>query len=72
MASTAHEDAMQRLEARLVEQDRCGARYSAARGTSSEMCEYARLRAASARVAAADTSLHSIDDERPASEAPRS
>ena len=52
MAHTAHEDAVQRLEVGLLEQDRCSERYDAAIGTSSEQSAYAQLRAAGARVAA--------------------
>lgn len=57
-AHTAHEDAVQRLEAGLLEQDRLGDRYAAAIGTSSEMSAYEGLRAASARVAAHESWLH--------------
>jgi hypothetical protein len=62
-AHTAHEDAVQRLEAGLLEQDRCSERYDAAIGTSSELSAYARLRAAGARVAAHENWLHWVDDE---------
>jgi len=63
MANTAHEDAVQRLQAGLLEQDRCSERYGAAIGTSGEMSAYARLRAAGVRVAAHETWLHWVDDE---------
>jgi hypothetical protein len=64
MASTTHDDAVQRLEAGLLEQDRLSERYDGAIGTSSEMSAYARLREAGARVAAHETWLHWVDDER--------
>ena len=57
MASTPHDDAVRRLEARLLEQDRCSERYDGAIGTSSEASAYARLRAAGTRVAAHKSSL---------------
>ena len=63
MTHTAHQDAVQRLEAGLIEQDRCSERYDAAIGTSSEASAYAGLRAAGARVAAHETWLHWVDDE---------
>jgi hypothetical protein len=63
MAHTAHEDAVQRLEAGLREQDRCSERYDGAIGTSSEASAYAGLRAAGARVAAHETWLHWVEDE---------
>jgi hypothetical protein len=62
-AHAAHDDAMQRLEAGLLEQDRCSERYDAAIGTSSEVSAYARLRAAGARVAAQENWLLWVDDE---------
>ena len=62
-AHAAHDDAVQRLEAGLLDQDRCGDRYDAAIGTSSELSAYARLRAAGARVAAHDNWLRWVDDE---------
>jgi hypothetical protein len=64
MVRTPHDDAVQRLEAGLLEQDRLSERYDAAIGTSSEMSAYARLREAGARVAAHETWLHWVDDER--------
>ena len=63
MASTPHDDAVQRLEAGLLEQDRCSERYDGAIGTSSEGSAYERLRAAGARVAAHETWLHRVDDD---------
>jgi hypothetical protein len=63
MTPTAHEDAVQRLETGLLEQDRCSERYDAAIGTTSEVSAYTRLRAAGARVAADETRLHRVDDE---------
>ena len=63
MSSALREDAVQRLEAGLREQDRLGDRYAAAIGTSSEIGAYERLRAAGARVAAHETWLHWVDDE---------
>lgn len=63
MEHTARQNAVQRLEAGLLEQDRCSDRYDAAIGTSSEASAYARLRAAGARVAAHEAWLHSVDDE---------
>ena len=63
MSNARHEDAVQRLEAGLREQDRLGDRYAAAIGTSSEISAYERLRAAGARVAAHETWLHWVDDE---------
>ena len=63
MSSALREDAVQRLEAGLREQDRLGDRFAAAIGTSSEIGAYERLRAAGARVAAHETWLHWVDDE---------
>lgn len=63
MASDAHDDAVQRLDVALVEQDRLGERYSAAIGTSSEFGAYARLRGASDEVAERDAWLKQIDDD---------
>jgi len=63
MSSALREDAVQRLEAGLREQDRLGDRFAAAIGTSSEIGMYERLRAAGARVAAHETWLHWVDDE---------
>ena len=63
MASTPRDDAVEQLEAGLLEQDRCSERYDAAIGTSSEGSAYAQLRAAGARVAAHETWLHRVDDE---------
>jgi hypothetical protein len=64
MAGTAHDDAVQRLESGLLEQDRFSERYHAAIGTSSEMSAYARLREAGAHVAAHETWVHWVDDDR--------
>jgi hypothetical protein len=63
MTSAVHEHAVRQLEAGLREQDRCGDRYAAAIGTSSEIGAYERLRSAGARVAAHETWLHWVDDE---------
>ena len=62
MTSAVHDDAVRQLEAGLRDQDRCGDRYAAAIGTSSEMGAYERLRAAGTRVAAHETWLHWVDD----------
>jgi hypothetical protein len=64
MTSAAHEEAVDRLEDGLREQDRLGESYDAAIGTSSEMGAYERLRAAGTRVAAHETYLHWVDDDR--------
>jgi len=63
MTSAVHENAVRQLEAGLRDQDRCGERYVAAIGTSSEIGAYERLREAGARVAAHETWLHWVDDE---------
>jgi hypothetical protein len=63
MVRTPHEDAVQRLEAGLLKQERCSDLFDAAIGTSSEMGAYARLRAAGVRVAAQEHWLHWVDDE---------
>ena len=51
-ASQEREDAVQRLDAALVEQTRLGERLDAAVGTSTELRAYARLQAAGEQVAA--------------------
>jgi hypothetical protein len=63
MTSAVHDDAVRRLEAGLLEQDRIGDRYVAAIGTAGEIGAYTRLRAAGARVAAHETWLRWVDDE---------
>jgi hypothetical protein len=63
MTREARTEAVQRLDAALVEQDRLGERYRSAVGTSSELDAYARLRAASDQVSARQVWLKSIDDE---------
>jgi hypothetical protein len=63
MASEEHERAVQRLDAALGEQGRLRWRYDAARGTSSELGAYVRLRAAGEQVAARQGWLNWIDDE---------
>jgi NADH:ubiquinone oxidoreductase subunit F (NADH-binding) len=57
----AHADAVQRLEAALVEQDRLGELYRAAIGTSKEFGAYVRLRGASDQVAGREAWLQSLD-----------
>jgi hypothetical protein len=63
MARDAHDDALQRLSAELVEQDRLTESYDAAVGTSSELAAYVRLQHASDQVAAREAWLHWVDDE---------
>jgi len=63
MRSDARDDAVQRLEAALVEQDRLGERHRAAIGTSSEFGAHVRLGAAGAEVTAREAWLKSIDDD---------
>jgi hypothetical protein len=63
MARTPQEDAVQRLDAGLLKQERCSDLFDAAIGTSSEMGAYARLRAAGVRVAAHEHRLHRVRDE---------
>ena len=63
MTSDARDDAVQRLETALVEQDRLGERHQAAIGTSSEFGAHVRLGAAGDEVAARQAWLNSIDDD---------
>jgi hypothetical protein len=63
MMRDARIDAMQQLEAALLEQDRLGEQYRAAIGTSSEFGAYVRLRGASDEVAGRGAWLASLDDE---------
>ena len=63
ITSAAHDDALQRLSAELVEQDRLAERYEASIGTSTEMSAYMRLRDAGDQVAAREAWLHWVDDE---------
>ena len=63
MTSEEHDSAVQRLDAKLVEQDRLGERYNAAIGTSTELGAYVRLRAAGDQVAAREAWLNWVDDE---------
>jgi hypothetical protein len=63
MITQEHDDATQRLETALVEQDRLSDRYDAAIGSPREFGAYVRLRAAGDRVAARQAWLHWIDDE---------
>jgi hypothetical protein len=65
MISDARIDAMQRLEAALLEQDRLGEVYRAAIGTSSEFGAYVRLCGAADEVAARDAWLAALDDDGP-------
>ena len=58
----ARDDAVQRLETALVEQDRLGGRYRAALGTSSELGAYVRLRGANDVVAARHVWLDQVDE----------
>jgi hypothetical protein len=61
--SEQHDNAVQRLEVVLAEQDRLSQRYDAAIGTSTELGARVRLRAAGDQVAAREAWLHWIDDE---------
>jgi hypothetical protein len=63
MTRDAHDDALQRLSAELVEQDRLTERYDAAVGTTSELAAHARLQHAGEQVAAREAWLHWVDDE---------
>jgi hypothetical protein len=62
MASEAHDSALRRLDAELVEQDRLSKRYDAAVGTSSEPAAYVRLRAAGEQVGAREAWVHWVDE----------
>ena len=62
MFSDAHNRAVTRLDAAVVEQDRLGERFRSAIGTSTEFGAYGRLRAASDGVAALEAALQSIDE----------
>jgi hypothetical protein len=61
MTRDARDDAVQRLETALGEQDRASERYGAAVGTSSELGAYARHRGAGDVVAAREAWLKQID-----------
>jgi hypothetical protein len=63
MARDAHDDALQRLTAEMVEQDRLTERYDAAVGTSSELTAYVRLQSAGEQVAAREAWLRWVEDE---------
>jgi hypothetical protein len=63
MTRDAHDDALERLTAELVEQDRLTERYDAAVGTSSELTAYVRLQNAGEQVAAREAWLHWVDNE---------
>ncbi len=60
MAQHARDEAVQRLNAALVEQDRLGERYRAAVGTSGEFAAYGRLRNASDEVAAREARVELV------------
>jgi len=60
--SDAHNHAVTRMDAAMVEEDRLGDRYRSAMGTSKEFGAYVRLRAASDDVAATEAALKSIDE----------
>jgi hypothetical protein len=62
MASNERDRALKRLEAALLEQNRLGARFDAAVGTSTEFGAYLRLRAAGEQVAAREAWLNWVDD----------
>jgi hypothetical protein len=64
MTRLARSEAVQRLDAALVEQDRLGESYRAAIGTSTEFGAYVRLRAASDEVVAREAWIKSVDAER--------
>jgi hypothetical protein len=63
MFSDAHNHAVARLDAAVVEQDRLEELYSGAIGTSTEFGAYARLRTAGDAVAAMEAALKSIDGQ---------
>jgi len=63
MATQEHDNAAQRVEAALAEQDRLAGRYHAAAGTSTELGAYARLRAAGDEVKARQAWVRWVDDE---------
>ena len=58
----ARDDAVQRLETALVEQDRLKEGYRSALGTSSELGAYVRLRGANDEVAARQVWLDQVDE----------
>ena len=62
-ANQQHDNAVQRLDAALVEQDRMGERFDAAVGTSTELGAYARLQAAGEQVTAREAWVAWVDDE---------
>ena len=63
MASDARDDAVQRLQAALDEQDRLLDRYRAATGTKREVSAYYDLRVGSDEVVAREAWLDSVDDD---------
>ena len=64
MAGKEHDGAVERLDAALREQDRLSHRYDAARGTSSELSTYVRLRAAGDDVTTRGRWLEWVDSKR--------
>lgn len=63
MTSTTREDAVHRLEAALIEEERLDGRFRAAVGTSSEFGAYARLRRGRQDVAARQAWLNLVDED---------
>jgi hypothetical protein len=63
MAEHVRDEARQRLDAALVEQDRLGERYRDAVGTSGEFAAYGQLRNASDEVATRDARVKSLAEK---------
>ena len=61
--SEAHNSAVRRLHAQLLERDRLSARYVRANGTPSELAAYIRLRTAGDRIAAREAWVNWVDDK---------
>lgn len=62
-ANQQHANAVERLDAALVEQDQMGERFDAAVGTSTELGAYVRLQAAGEQVTAREAWVTWVDDE---------
>jgi hypothetical protein len=63
MTSSEHDNALQRLQAAIEQQDRSRAHYQATIGTPAELGAYTRLSAANAQVSARGAWLDWVNDE---------
>jgi hypothetical protein len=63
MTTEAHNSAVRRLNAQLLERDRLSVRYVRANGTSSELAAYIRLRTAGDRIEAREAWVNWVDDK---------